>query len=710
MDDERRSGRDFMDDSLERAQDGKNFGSSFMCHPVSEVKDRPVRTVVRPGDIEAAAPRAPRGGRGDLPDAEGVEDPLAVRAPLGGPFLGLRSGHAAGSFTHHHTPHFPCLVGDISVQLKELQRLFSWRGVGSGLSGWELPRSGTNYRETSYMENYSTKQPAPPIYCPVTKKVDPGTACSLLTRAGMQNDCAWVTKWLCDEGFYVGLVRNHPTRSFFRQNLDRDTIETLLKGGIISKDTSSSKSTNRRYCKIFFLPEKSGTRSRIIIEPRDLNRAIQLRNASKTPVTPKITLPTLRDIVNLCTHAKSIECIDFRSYYYQIVLHNDVKKFFSLQLNNETYVCNVLPQGLSASVAIAQRLTEAATRLAIGPRFGLSTYTILTYIDNIYVGYHQEMSPDGSIFDASKIPFEIGSRSMEGPTVNVLGLTLVCGHSIDISARTRSKLAESHDIRSVHTALRVFGLINYVARVLHQGWCRRPQALRVLGRLCGIFLSTGDGALDDFSRKTIVDLLNEAATWPPCGIFSSNQPSVTCYCDASNLGGGAVIVSTNEIRILTWEWHEKLMQTSINWKELAAIETTTRYLTEHTGPGSTEIELYTDSAVAAHILNKGHARHRHLNALAAKILGRGPLRVGWVQGELNPADGPSRGRVNLTEIRERVADVEVSVQEKVTAIRLWYDGGWELGTQAAKTQDSEGEDAVPLAAKPKENGKPRHMI
>lgn len=78
-------------------------------------------------------------------------------------------------------------------------------------------------------------------------------------------------------------------------------------------------------------------------------------------------LPTLSDVVAFLAREDKIESVDFRSFYYQIGLHAEVRPFFRLQINGRLFQMRVLPQGACFSVQVAHKITSAIVhKLLVG--------------------------------------------------------------------------------------------------------------------------------------------------------------------------------------------------------------------------------------------------------------------------------------------------------------------------------------------------------
>ena len=599
----------------------------------------------------------------DVSGHGGCEDRQTILATLRSALL-AQPGHAERRASQHHNAP---LVGDIG-RLSVLKRTL-WRTTGSNsLSGnhllsfeqggnHPLPHNRGNHPLTCNSRNY-LHQEKPPIYAPETRK----TSVEVLKKYfGPQE----VYKWLDDRSVYVRALRSRPRSSasrFYNEMRDTD-IQTLQQAGVIEP---VDKSTLKAFVKIFLVSEKSNTRSRVIIEPRELNVVLKSMNL------PKITLPTVKDVVELCTHAADVECIDFKSYFYQIELSPDVRPYFGAIINGKAYQVRVLPQGGCASVLVAQTLTLAAVERAtkVDP-----SVKILVYIDNIYIGYPSTTTP--SIFNDSLQPFEIGSRS-RGAVADVLGTIVDCARkTLDISESTRQRLKAARVVLTYRDLLSMYGLIAYAARVLHKPMADHPAQMKRLAKVCSSFLLNRielDDAAPEDDICCVRDFQSIAQMWgaADCTTVSFRQ---IVFTDASLQGGGCVILDEDQcVHVRAWRWGEDEARLSINRLELRAIEIALSFAK----PKDTVV--FTDSQVGFFLLHKGYARDPYLNDIVRRILSRRcATAVTWLPGERNPADTPSRN-VDLdgTVFQMRVLpDREIAeFTAPYNNERLWYDGKW----------------------------------
>ena len=620
------------------------------------------------------------------PNANGTrpianEDRQKISSQVRSTILGEgRDAQRRAQENHHaHVVGDPgCLPGPgviVNIQGTRREDLLKalWRGAGSDcLSGnHQIGKSPVGKHPISNRQQHvTTNGSKPPIYAPRTKKVG---------VAELKNDLGDlpIYRWLDDKELYVKLLRGKERRraSKFYNTVTESDLAQLLEAGIVEEASRPLKA----FVKIFLVSEKGNTRSRVIIEPREINRAI------KEMTLEKVSLPSVRDVVELCRDSMEIESIDFRSYFYQIELAEEVRPYFGAIINGKDFQVRVLPQGGCASVLVAQKLALAATAKAVNGERGTNGAKVLVYIDNIYIGY-----PDckmKSIFTAENQPFEVGSRS-RSRKANVLGTIVDCvSKTIDISDKTRQNLTDHGAITTYRDLLSAYGLIAYTARILHIAMHDYWPEMKILAKICSNFLLGKielEESLPEHSIEVVQNFLARAKNWGPATCAPYTFPTVV-FTDASMEGGGCLIVEEDSrgdssIRAHAWKWCDESF--SINMLELRAIEMAINYVRTQKG-----ILLFSDSAVAVHLLRKGYSTFPPLNEIVGRILDKGPeMGVVWIPGLTNPADAPSRnaewdGEVVSTGLPEQLS----TYTEQYNECRLWYDSGWKRRRGDANT-------------------------
>ena len=399
-----------------------------------------------------------------------------------------------------------------------------------------------------------------PWYVPTVKKV----SCGEMSRFLTGEEVVAAEQWLNTPETFHRLLRGIPTnrRARFKMVWPHERLRLLIDAGILEK---AGDEKTFSWVKIFAVPEAEKKRCRLIIEPRSINEAYK-RNDVSLP----LVLPTLHDVENIVSQSSTITSIDFRSFFYQILLGGSVRQFFRAYINNEVYNVCVLPQGACFSPFIAQMFAKAVTRHMFPRKH------FIVYIDNIYVSNSYEDPACPCIFD-------IGSEK-RGPEGTILGLRFDCNQkTIAIGRRLKEKL-RSHSWRNIITfgcVFKVTGRILFAARVLHKAMCEFRSAMVVFSEVCHLFSLVSpdydtDIALDtDIATRVRLGmsrLLTAAKEWEAYEITADRECNHYTFTDASNDQGAFVITEGKNAWVTSWSFKEETRShESINVKELKAI-------------------------------------------------------------------------------------------------------------------------------------------
>lgn len=316
------------------------------------------------------------------------------REDLGG------DGDAVGRYTADNFAHDHGCVGKLPFRLL--------RSITEGSVGrqWGLSLgdgSGNLFSGGEDFGNHGVSSSASewPWYVPTVKKV----SCGEMSRFLTGEEVVAAEQWLNTPETFHRLLRGIPTnrRARFKMVWPHERLRLLIDAGILEK---AGDEKTFSWVKIFAVPEAEKKRCRLIIEPRSINEAYK-RNDVSLP----LVLPTLHDVENIVSQSSTITSIDFRSFFYQILLGGSVRQFFRAYINNEVYNVCVLPQGACFSPFIAQMFAKAVTRHMFPRKH------FIVYIDNIYVSNSYEDPACPCIFD-------IGSEK-RGPEGTILGLRFV---------------------------------------------------------------------------------------------------------------------------------------------------------------------------------------------------------------------------------------------------------------------------------------------
>eukprot|EP00760_Papus_ankaliazontas_P009982 PhM_4_TR14170/c6_g3_i3/m.47361 len=161
------------------------------------------------------------------------------------------------------------------------------------------------------------------------------------------------------------LYKNCPnTTTFPKTDLSQCDVHNLTEKGYLEH---CPKPASVGY--IFRKPEPEKQRFRIIHDTLGPNTALP------DPPNPKFRgIWELRRLVHKGSWAVAA---DFKCYYYHFELHPDIRKFFAININNNTYQFTRLPMGFKWAVIITQTITNFLTR-----KIDTATATD-TYIDNV---------------------------------------------------------------------------------------------------------------------------------------------------------------------------------------------------------------------------------------------------------------------------------------------------------------------------------------
>jgi hypothetical protein len=344
-----------------------------------------------------------------------------------------------------------------------------------------------------------------PLYTPTTKKFPPQKINQIICEGGVNREITQeVQKWLTLESFYETLLRNIPLghRTKWKNTCVEADVAQMLAAGIIQPASFSSPS--KCFVKMQSVNETKKGRRRLILETRDINVAIR---SAKEKYRLPVHLPNQKDIEECMANFPLVTSTDFRSFFYQIELGHQVRKFFRIILNGKLYELKVLPMGAVFSVFIAQTFASAcAFKMEVG--FRQTQIQRLVYIDNIFF-FHDSPSPtcDWSVWD---IP-EIGDYEKNKTEIPILGkMVNLSDKSIALSPKTLTDL-RNLDISNKITVrgfLRVWGLVVFALDTLHITLQKFFSQMETLRSVCSFFVSGRVHLLSraPLSRKSVLEL------------------------------------------------------------------------------------------------------------------------------------------------------------------------------------------------------------
>jgi hypothetical protein len=175
--------------------------------------------------------------------------------------------------------------------------------------------------------------------------------------------------WLSNEEKFTKLLRNIPRRkrSRFLNKCPKQDVNQMIQAKIIEK-VQAREGPSLAFIKLKSVNERRKKRRRLILETRDINKAIKMATRNKLT---KIKLPMQRDIESAMRKHKKVDSVDFRSFFYHIEIDPAIRKFFRVLINGDEYQLRVLPMGACFSVFVAQNIAIAAANI-LRTKYGYS--------------------------------------------------------------------------------------------------------------------------------------------------------------------------------------------------------------------------------------------------------------------------------------------------------------------------------------------------
>ena len=457
-------------------------------------------------------------------------------------------------------------------------------------------------------------------------------------------------RWLEDVELYDAVMRSIPRneRQAYKNSHMVEFVEVMVHSGIIS--TADPKEV-RNWCKVWPLLEESKRRWRLIVDPTLLNRAVK-RNWAKLNLQTKFS--SLRRIRANIVKAEVVIAYDFKCFYYQIPLGNNVRKYFGVRIADTTYVLNKLAMGFSGSVAIGNTISKAAAKEALR-RCGKDT-EIVVQVDNIYF-----LCAKG---DATAIRvamdevcrewhITVGSTEQFARGV-ILGAVYDCDFkTVQLTEKFQHKhrdlLAAFFTAKDYPVIIfwRVAAVLLRSLQVLARPLCFYFQVMRAIRRVAAKLF---DGSIT-WTMKVSLNNAELAQMHEMYQLFLENEPQVcfelpvvtdeVVFSDASEQLLGVVIVK--ERSIFTWskaldETEAKLFICEL---EALALKNAVRLASL---VGLQNPTFVVDASALAHAVIRGLSKNVWLNATISSLKGRfANAKILRVASNLNPADAPSRG-------------------------------------------------------------------
>lgn len=426
---------------------------------------------------------------------------------------------------------------------------------------------------------------------------------------------------------------------------ERD-LALLLAHDYIEPTTSEQV---RGTLKIFTLPEKQGTRRRLILVPKIFNRVL---------VDPgEITLPSVEDVAADVLLPFAI-CGDFAAWYIHFSLPLDARKFYCFPFRGSWYRSTVLCTGQRQCPALAHALTfSLASRAALAAN---GSVRVRAYIDNIRFA-----GSDGDCWKAWAAALDLAAAlpaklELQSAGAEYVFLGVHCVHSMPAATRMAEKsitklrdlgaycLNRENDVTFRHW-LSLLGILMWSARVAAQP---KPALMYPL--------------LKFIRRKCATTSLNEIATlWPSVEASAKawvthaltnhhrevhpdklGHANVVLISDASLEGWCSIILEGTKVRVVYGPFAPRLRTKGIAALEALATLFGAMRLEESSSPRT--LLCIVDNTSWCGALRKGRSSAHYLNQVLNKlceVLASKNIKFWkhhWIDSFSNPADAFTR--------------------------------------------------------------------
>ena len=430
----------------------------------------------------------------------------------------------------------------------------------------------------------------------------------------------------------------------------------------------------------FTVPEPAKQRHRPIFEPAN-NSVIDKSSL------PPLAYPSRLERRTLIADKRFVAQFDFSAWYDQIQLGIDVRDCFAIRtresinvsgIETNTFFLTREPMGSSHSAHVAQTLTWAI----LEPILAMDV-TVCTMIDNVLIASDSAdafatavqmfvarcRQFGATLNDADSIPstradvIAWGRRNV-ADGITFLGEThragTVCNTARNIEKmraafeRIQRALNDRSYIVTKRNLAAAVSLSLFLAHTLQIPLCKHYELLRLFGRLESSTIAWDDPypvtpqAVNTVGAIVGPILANipvrPTATPLPC--VANVNYDILIVVDASKTGFGAYVQVGDRLFVLRSGWRNLIQHSA--WAEPLAAREVLAWVRNSLGAkGRTAI-------VTDHIAmalgqrrplsgNAGFSKAYHLNAFFADLYATGDeCQVFFVEGEKNPADGPSR--------------------------------------------------------------------
>ena len=457
-----------------------------------------------------------------------------------------------------------------------------------------------------------------------------------------------VLKWVEDPQWYQQF-KLPPYRRYTARFTLADRLElTRVRKFINTKPRCSVRA--------FCVPEWDKDRKRPIFWP-DLNEAI-----SKSLLIPGL-LPLKSRVRSDCAASAWSVQFDFASWYDQLPLALQISSFFSFDGRS---CLAALPMGFRPAADVAHCITAAIADFPLP-----AGVTVTCYIDNIRFGgpsnesvsiaaqeFLRRVDAVGAVLnDRSIAPTQ--EEEFLGEHYNLVTKVR------SLTKKTRNKLASAVDLvdkpMSVRQLAAIYGLLFFSSEVINTGFAQFFTAIRFyrsVMRSVADWDAPAPFVPPEVSRQLYAwfDLLSRNRP-TPISPSDPGLPELTIYCDACEIGWGAVCISPEGSRHLAQEWSaEDKVKFDVGHSTVSEPLAVRRAVALAVKGGYRHVRIMSDHQGLVFAGNKGYGKCRSYNDMCyfLKNYTNTKFSFGFVPGAENTtADRLSReGHFHINKTKE----------------------------------------------------------
>ena len=435
-------------------------------------------------------------------------------------------------------------------------------------------------------------------------------------------------------------------------------VETLLQRKLIAEIDPSEV---RGGVRMFTVPELAKNRLRPIRHTADINDALP----DPHPDHP-VRMITKSGIIKLVHGGDYMAAHDLAGLFDQIQLTNKISRRMCFRSGGKVYALTCLPMGQCQSVGVASAITRRLLDFA-----HRSTHVEIVIDNVIFVGdrdavitdsieFRRRCAAAGAVLNDLDVPVE-HLAVQEG---DWCGLHLdLKNKTVALTSKSQQRTAMSWDLRHDWTwrgYMAMMGLLFWSYGIVDVHVHRFFALMQFLSRVSADLAAHPE--LWDAPASIWPSALSQISEWvqliaanTPRPVPIETEPEWTVATDASRFGWGYVAFShsTGEVRTHGAKWDaymEEKYGDQLGHSTVAEPHGAVNSVLHLFAPrdGVRRIRLATDNSATRWSFGRGFSTHSmainmaigRLRALLPSLI----VTMTYLPGEINPADGPSRGR------------------------------------------------------------------